>query len=225
MVSGCMVRRAAIAVLMAFAAAATAQAKGTTIYFGGMPWHGWYVMADEAAVDGPYDSEQDCAAALATTELKTTQPPRCQIIETAQNPILRPVAGYHQWRLFCGTTQTAGHSCNIVQDITDPRTHHAIGQITLWKAARNTTVMTLRLPIDLMLESGLSLKIGAEVHTYPFLTCVTDGCFVRIPVTEELDAQMAKASDGGIAVVAAPGKIITGRFSLTGLAAARAYQP
>jgi len=222
MASGCMVRRTAIAVVMAFAAAAVAQAEGTTIYFGGMPWHGWYVMADETAVDGPYDSEQDCAAALDTTDIKTTQPPRCQIIETAQNPILRPVAGYHQWRLFCGTTQAVGHSCNIVQDITDPRTHHAIGQITLWKAARNTTVMTFQLPMDLLLETGLSLKIGATVRTYPFLTCITDGCFVRIPVTEELDALLAGASDGSLAVIGPRDKIIIGHFSLTGLAAARA---
>jgi invasion protein IalB len=135
---------------------------------------------------------------------------------------------YQDWRLLCPATKAKDVSCEMSQDVIDTKSHQQIARLVLLqqkasdKDAKKSTVLAVTVPLGVLLEPGIGLKIGdAQVQVFQYKTCTEEGCLTVIPVDKAMEKQIATAQDAGIAVAGRDGKAVELPFSTKGFADAR----
>ena len=129
---------------------------------------------------------------------------------------------YQDWRLLCPASKEKDVSCEMSQDVVDTKAHQQIARLVLLKDKDKATVLAVTVPLNVLLEPGLGLKIGSgDVKVYQYKTCTEEGCMSVIPVDKQMEKQMASATDAGIAVAGRDGKAVELPFSTKGFAEAR----
>jgi invasion protein IalB len=129
---------------------------------------------------------------------------------------------YQDWRLLCPASKEKDVSCEMSQDIVDTKAHQQIARLVLLRDKSKSTVLAVTVPLNVLLEPGLGLKIGdAQIKVYQFKTCTEEGCLSIIPMDAAMEKSLAGATEAGIAVAGRDGKAVELPFSTKGFADAR----
>jgi len=124
---------------------------------------------------------------------------------------------YQEWRLFCPDSKAKNVSCEMSQDVIDQKSGSRIARLIFVKEKDKNMVVAVTVPLQVLLEPGLGLKLGDDqVRVFQYKTCTQEGCFSVIPVNNELEAAFAKAQQAGVAVVQPDGKAVELPFSMKG---------
>ncbi len=132
---------------------------------------------------------------------------------------------YDDWRLICPARKEKDANCRMSQDIVDSKAGQSIANIVLLKEVgkdkKESTVLAVSVPLNVLLEPGIGLKFGNEMKTYQYKTCLEGGCVAMVPVDDQLEKTIAGTNDAAISVARLDGKTVQLPFSTKGFAEAR----
>jgi invasion protein IalB len=135
---------------------------------------------------------------------------------------------YQDWRLFCPAIKDKDKdvSCNLSQDVVDQGAGSRVARLIMAKDKDKNMILAVTVPLQVLLEPGLGLKIGDDkIRVFQYKTCTEEGCLSIIPVNAELDEVLAKAQQANVAVVQPDGKAVELPFSMKGYGEAyKAFQ-
>ena len=129
---------------------------------------------------------------------------------------------YQDWRLLCPASKDKDNSCELSQDVINERAHARVARLVVLKDKDKSTVLAVTVPLEVLLEPGMGLKIGEDQpRIYQYKTCTEEGCLAVIPVDDQIEKSLGKASDAGVIVAGQDGKAVELPFSMKGYAEAR----
>jgi invasion protein IalB len=126
------------------------------------------------------------------------------------------------WQVRCYPIQTAA-PCDMFQEQGDAQTGRKILSLSIsYVPSMDRHALILVVPLDVSLAKGAVLQTDSYTSpTLKYRMCTRDGCFVQMPVDNDLVASVAKSSgDGKVNVVGDDGKTYAIKFSLKGFAQA-----
>lgn len=135
---------------------------------------------------------------------------------------------YQDWRLACPSTTEKDSTCRLSQDVVDPQSGQPVANIAYGKnldknnkPEENSMVLIVTVPLNVLLEPGLGLKLGADdIKVYQYQTCTQAGCTAVIPVDKQMQKTFINAQVAEIAVAGRDGKAVPLQFSTKGLSEA-----
>jgi len=135
---------------------------------------------------------------------------------------------YQDWRLICPARTEKEGSCRITQDIVDSKAGQQIASLVFFKQTekdkKESTVLAVSVPLNILLEPGIGLKFGNDIKTYQYKTCTEGGCVAIIPVDDQLQAALNGTDSASLTVARLDGKAVDLPFSTKGFAKAhKAY--
>ncbi len=141
-------------------------------------------------------------------------------------PDIPTVSVYQDWRLFCPATKDKDVSCELSQDVIDQRAGSRVARLIMAKEKDKNMVLAVTVPLQVLLEPGLGLKIGDDkIRVSQYKTCTEEGCISIVPVNAEFEAVLARAQQADVAVMQPDGKAVELPFSMKGyLEAYKAFQ-
>ena len=128
---------------------------------------------------------------------------------------------YKDWQKLCLTTGQAVEPCYMYQLIEDD-TSHPTAEFTILKVNEEegiSAAATIMTPLETLLTRKMSLSVdGQDVREYPYSWCDRRGCYARVALTDDDIFGMKKGRAGYLEIesIAAPGKVIRLKFSLSG---------
>lgn len=129
---------------------------------------------------------------------------------------------YQDWRLLCPASKDKDTSCELSQDVINERAHARVARLVVLKDKDKSTVLAVTVPLEVLLEPGMGLKIGDDQpRVYQYKTCTEEGCLAVIPVDDQIETSLAKATDAGVIVAGQDGKGVALPFSMKGYVEAR----
>ncbi len=132
---------------------------------------------------------------------------------------------YDDWRLICPARKDKEANCRMSQEIADPRSGQPLASLVVLKEVdkdkKESTVLAVSVPLNVLLEPGVGLKFGNDVKTYQYKTCLESGCIATVPFDESLEKLAMNSSDVAITVARLDGKSVQLPFSTKGFADAR----
>ncbi len=132
---------------------------------------------------------------------------------------------YDDWRLICPARKDKEANCRMSQDIVDSKAGQSVASLVLLKEVgkdkKESTVLAVNVPLNVLLEPGIGLKFGNDIKTYQYKTCLEGGCVAMVPVDEQLEKTIASTNDAAISVARLDGKTVQLPFSTKGFAEAR----
>jgi len=129
---------------------------------------------------------------------------------------------YQDWRLLCPTSKDKGVSCEMSQSVVNQQAHMQVARLVMLKEKDKNTVLAITVPLDVLLEPGMGLKLGNDqVRVFQYRTCTEEGCVAVIPVDDQIEGAFGKVQDAGIAVAQLNGKAVELPFSMKGYVEAR----
>jgi invasion protein IalB len=140
-------------------------------------------------------------------------------------PDVMTILAYDDWRLICPSTTQKDATCRMSQDIVDNKSGQSIASLVILKQTekdkKQTTVLAVSVPLNVLLEPGLGLKFGNELKTYPYKTCTEGGCIAIIPYDDGIEKSISGSTDASISVARLDGKTVQLPFSTKGFTDAR----
>jgi invasion protein IalB len=132
---------------------------------------------------------------------------------------------YQDWRLVCPARTEKDGSCRITQEIVDSKAGQQIASLVVFKEIgkdkKESTVLAVDVPLNILLEPGLGLKLGNDLKTYQYKTCTEGGCVALIPADDQLIASLGSADTAALVVARLDGKSVDVPFSTKGFVKAR----
>lgn len=132
---------------------------------------------------------------------------------------------YDDWRLVCPARKEKEANCRMSQDIVEPKTGQTIASLVVLKELdkdkKESTVMAVSVPLNVLLEPGVGLKFGNDMKTYQYKTCLEGGCVATIPYDEALEKSISSTSDASLTVARLDSKSVQLPFSTKGFVEAR----
>ncbi|HEY5347597.1 MAG TPA: invasion associated locus B family protein, partial [Rhizomicrobium sp.] len=103
---------------------------------------------------------------------------------------------YKNWRLICSAPSQKDSNCQMSEDIAAPNNpQQEVARLAIGKN-RGKLVMAVTLPLEVTLESGVSLTFGAtQSKYYNYNTCIQVGCLVLLPLDDKLMSAMLQAKN------------------------------
>jgi invasion protein IalB len=112
------------------------------------------------------------------------------------------VAVYDDWRVACPSAKLKDGTCEIAEDVVNPAEGRVARVSFLREKDKKDLTLVLTVPLGVLLEPGLSLRLGGDtLRTYQFKTCTEEGCAVLVPADKDLQQSFAKAQDASLKVV------------------------
>ncbi len=136
---------------------------------------------------------------------------------------------YQDWRLLCPSTKEKDATCRLSQDIVDTQSGQQIASLVYLKQVEKdkegSMVLVITVPLNVLLEPGLGLKLGADdMKVFQYKTCTPSGCMAVIPVDADMQKTIEGAQVAEIAVAGRDGKPVPLQFSTKGFTEAyKAY--
>jgi invasion protein IalB len=131
---------------------------------------------------------------------------------------------YSDWRTVCPAATAKDASCEMVSDVTDPKTKQVAARVSITRDPKLGQVIAFVLPLNVQLDPGIGLQIGKDpVRQYKYRTCNQAGCISVTPVEDALVNQMGSTDKLQLMTISAnPGSAMqTLDISRNGFAAAR----
>lgn len=129
------------------------------------------------------------------------------------------VTFYQNWRVICPERTAKDKSCRIVQEVVDEKTGQTQARIAIAnEKGKKTPSLFLTVPLRVLLEPGVGLRLGADpVKTYPFQTCVEEGCVAIVPFDKNMEKSLLQAQVSSLSVASPQdGTVIDMPFSMKG---------
>jgi len=140
-------------------------------------------------------------------------------------PDVTTISAFDDWRLICPAMKEKDASCRMTQDVIDSKSGQSIASLVVLKEVdkdkKESTVLAVNVPLNVLLEPGLGLKFGNEIKTYQYKTCTEGGCVAVVPYDDSIQASLSAAGDSSISVARLDGKTIELPFSTKGFVDAR----
>ncbi len=93
---------------------------------------------------------------------------------------------YDDWRVICSAASNKDGACQMVANITDPKTKQVGAQISITRDPKLGQVVAFMLPPNVNLEAGLGLKLGnTDPKVYKYRTCTATGCISVTPIDDK----------------------------------------
>jgi invasion protein IalB len=93
---------------------------------------------------------------------------------------------YDDWRVICAAASTKDGSCQMVTNITDPKSKQIAAQMSVTRDPKMGQVLAFMLPPNVNLEQGLALKLGnTDPKLYKYRTCTATGCISVTPIDDK----------------------------------------
>ena len=136
---------------------------------------------------------------------------------------------YQDWRLTCPSTADKDATCRLSSDVVDPQSGQGVASIIYGKELEKdkdnpdaepkvTMVLGVTVPLNVLLEPGLGLKLGADdMKVYQYKTCTQGGCTAVIPVDKDTLKTFLGAQVAEVTVVGRDGKSVPLPVSMKGL--------
>jgi invasion protein IalB len=129
---------------------------------------------------------------------------------------------YDDWRLLCPALKDKKESCEMSQDVVDSKSGQQVARLVLARDKDNTTVMAVTVPLGVLLEPGLGLKLSKDdVRVFQYKTCTEAGCLAVIPVNAQMEGTLASTPDFSVTVAGRDGKTVELPLSTKGFTVAR----
>jgi invasion protein IalB len=131
------------------------------------------------------------------------------------------VAGkFGDWVLLCPKDKKAGGNCALFQSLADAKSKKRVFGQTLSYGPKGNLVLLVRSPAGVALQQGLTVGIeGGKTYRAPFQTCAGGVCQTLIVLTDEMLAEMRKAKQATLKVVALNGQAVQAASPLNGISA------
>jgi invasion protein IalB len=101
---------------------------------------------------------------------------------------------YDDWAVVCPPATAKDVSCEMVGNLTDPKTKDVVARMSITKDPKQGQVIAFLLPLNVMLEQGLALKLGnTDPKLYKYRTCTQQGCVSVTPVDDKTVAAIGSA--------------------------------
>jgi invasion protein IalB len=130
---------------------------------------------------------------------------------------------YGDWRTICPAATAKDASCEMMSNLTDPKTKEIVARISISRDAKQGQVLALVLPLGTLLEQGVALKLGnTDPKIYKFRTCTQAGCISVTPIDDKsVDAIGASDKVALMSMSVASQGALSTNVSLNGFKAAR----
>jgi invasion protein IalB len=130
---------------------------------------------------------------------------------------------FQDWRLTCPSTKEKDSTCRLSQDVIDSQSGQAVASLVYVKdivkdkPKDGSMVLAVTVPLNVLLEPGLGLKLGADdMKVFQYKTCTQAGCVAVIPMDVGMQKTLLAAQVAEIAVVGRDGKAVPLQFSTKG---------
>lgn len=130
---------------------------------------------------------------------------------------------YGDWRVACPAASVKDSSCEMVTNVTDPKTKDVLARVSISKDAKQGQVLAMMLPLNTLLDQGVALKLGnTDPKVYKFRTCTQVGCISVTPVDDKAVDAIASADKVALMSMSVNTQgVSSNAVSLNGFAAAR----
>jgi invasion protein IalB len=132
---------------------------------------------------------------------------------------------YQDWRLICPARSEKDGHCRMTQDVVDSQSGQSVASVSIvnevGKDKKVSKVLVVNVPLGVLLDPGVGLKLGNDTKTYPYKTCLEGGCVAVVPADDALESMIADTSDASINVARLDNKVVPLPFSTKGFAEAR----
>ncbi len=132
---------------------------------------------------------------------------------------------YNDWRLLCPARKEKDADCRMTQDIVDQKDGQQVASLVLLKEKdkdkKETMVLAVNVPLNVLLQPGVGLKFGDDTKTYQYKTCLQSGCVAMVPYDKQIEKAIEGTSDASISVARLDGKAVELPFSTKGFKEAR----
>ena len=137
-------------------------------------------------------------------------------------PDVLTMTAFQDWHLVCPASKDKDNSCELSADVISEKAHARVAHLVMAKDKDKSTVLAVTVPLEVLLQPGIGIKIGNDApRAYQYKTCTPEGCVTIVPVDDQFEQALAKASDAGIIVYAQNGKAVELPVSMKGYAEAR----
>jgi invasion protein IalB len=93
---------------------------------------------------------------------------------------------YGDWRVACPAATAKDASCEMVTNLTDPKTKDVVARMSVSRDVKQGQVLAMVLPLNTMLEQGIGLKLdNTDPKIYKFRTCTQSGCISVTPADDK----------------------------------------
>jgi invasion protein IalB len=131
---------------------------------------------------------------------------------------------YKDWRLSCsGSGSSPVTGCNLSADINDEETHATLAKIRIGHSVdeEHALEMVVTVPLTVLIEPGVTIKVESTAVTARYQTCVPEGCVATIPMDASLKSALDASTAATFTVTAENGTAVDLRLPLDGYNAAR----
>lgn len=128
---------------------------------------------------------------------------------------------YDDWRLVCPKDSDQKTTCAIFGTITESGQRVGEMSFALKDGNPDKHVLIVRVPLGVLLTSGVGVQVGSDTQTFPYSACDAGGCVVMADVDDKLLDEIAAASNVGVVVSDARGRSGTLNMSIKGYNEAR----
>ncbi len=148
---------------------------------------------------GMFFMAADMAAVSQTKTTKTA--PAAQVPLKGANAEATPAAAQNQtpppsWASRCASEgRQSGLDCSVEQSIIETKTRQLLMQVVV-RVPPDTRkpVLTIQMPLGLFLPAGITLRFDeGKPERFDVQTCDQKGCYLQMPVSNEMLQEMAKA--------------------------------
>ncbi len=130
------------------------------------------------------------------------------------------VATYGDWRLSCPPRALANMPCQISQELVAGKRRAFLLRVSLWRAD-DKPVLAMVAPYDVLLSSGLGLKVGnAQPKTIAYKACSAVGCVANVVGDSTLFDSIVDAPTLQVTITSLKGKPVALNVSTKGLSEA-----
>ncbi|HEV2651259.1 MAG TPA: invasion associated locus B family protein [Rhizomicrobium sp.] len=140
----------------------------------------------------------------------------------AAEPDVATISVFQDWRLACPKLSDETSSCELQEDVLDARSRSELARISFFKAKDGKQQMIITVPFNVLLQPGLGLQLDSNAKppgkptVYPYETCSSVGCLVRVSVDDAFLDKLRDAKDARLLVAGLDGKAVGLPFSLKG---------
>ncbi|TCP27326.1 invasion associated locus B family protein [Rhodovulum adriaticum] len=128
---------------------------------------------------------------------------------------------FRDWTVQCETRKEQGRVCEMLQRVNHEESRSSILVFTLSFDAEGNAVSVMITPFGLRLPEGVTVVIeDTEIGTYPFETCLSNGCIVLARFDEKQLRKMRAGAEGEVRGITRTGESFAIPISLWGFSAA-----
>jgi invasion protein IalB len=135
------------------------------------------------------------------------------------------VLSYSDWRLICPSDKDKNDKdnkdksdkvfCTMTSELVDSKQGTRVADVTIGRD-EDKPMMAIKVPLTVLIQSGVGVQFGADTQTVQYSTCMPDGCVAIVPFDDKMRSGFENAKSFSLIVTLQNGKSITLPMSVQG---------